>query len=90
MSDADFDAVFRELRSILVPFGNELTVTADSDTAYVLDTPFSKRWKKELSFGKAEIGKRYVSFLTLFGTDARHGHDSRIPKRRGDRRAHRE
>src|SRR6056297_575685 len=62
MPDTDFDPVFRALRSILVPFGDELTVTTDTPTAYVLDTPYSKRWKKELSFGKAEIGKRYVSF----------------------------
>ena len=61
----DFPAVFEELKSILKPFAQELTVTADTAEVYSIDGPYSEKWRKQLFFGSAQIKKNYVSFYLM-------------------------
>ena len=61
----DFPIVFEHLKNILEPFAPKLTVTANTMSAYSLDGPYSKKWKKELFFGSAQLKKNYVSFYLM-------------------------
>ena len=61
-SSIDFPLVFEELKTILKPYAEKLTLTADTADAYSLDGPYSEKWKKEIFFGAAQIKKNYVSF----------------------------
>ena len=61
----DFPVVFEQLKSILKPYAEDLTVKADTADTYYLDGPYSEKWKKELFFGSAQIKKNYVSFYLM-------------------------
>jgi hypothetical protein len=66
MSDKnDFPIVFEQLKNILQPYAENLTVKADTPDTYYLDGPYSEKWKKELFFGSAQIKKNYVSFYLM-------------------------
>src|SRR5919197_3462442 len=61
----DFPFVFEQLKNILKPYAEKLTLKADtSDTCYI-DGPYSEKWKKQLFFGSAQIKKNYVSFYLM-------------------------
>jgi hypothetical protein len=63
MAKADqFPALYAALRAIFVPYLDRLTVQTDAPGVICLNAPKSPWPDKELFFGKAEIGKRYVSF----------------------------
>jgi len=62
MNTDDFQPVFASLRRILEPYAGRMIVTTDSPQAYMLNTPYSPRWKKELFFAGCQINKSYVSF----------------------------
>ena len=51
----DFPLVFEELKKILKPYSNKLTVTADTSSAYSLDGPYSERWKKVIYLGALKV-----------------------------------
>lgn len=61
----DFPIVFEQLKNILKPYENSLTVKTDTPEAYYLDGPYSEKWKKELFFGSVQIKKNYVSFYLM-------------------------
>jgi hypothetical protein len=61
----DFPLVFEQLKNILQPFAEKLTVKADTSDTYYLDGPYSEKWKKELFFGSVQIKKNYVSFYLM-------------------------
>ncbi|HKY55628.1 MAG TPA: hypothetical protein VJM08_15030 [Anaerolineales bacterium] len=61
----DFTIVFKHLKNILEPLAPNLTITADTSSAYSLDGPYSEKWKKELFFGSAQLKKNYVSFYLM-------------------------
>ena len=61
----DFPLVFEQLRSILKPYAESLTVKTDTPDSYYLDGPYSEKWQKELFFGSAQIKKNYVSFYLM-------------------------
>src|SRR5687768_8646743 len=61
----DFPVVFEQLKNILKPYAQDLTVKADTADTYYLDGPYSQKWKKELFFGSAQIKKNYVSFYLM-------------------------
>jgi hypothetical protein len=61
----DFPIVFEQLKEILKPYADNLTVTADKVDSYSLDGPYSKKWKKDLFFGSVQIKKNYVSFYLM-------------------------
>jgi hypothetical protein len=61
----DFSPVFEELKNILRPYTEKLTLTADTADTYYIDGPYSKKWKKQLFFGSAQIKKSYVSFYLM-------------------------
>jgi hypothetical protein len=61
----DFHLVFEQLKNILQPFAENLTVKADTADTYYLDGPYSEKWKKELFFGSVQIKKNYVSFYLM-------------------------
>ena len=60
-----FPIVFAQLRSILQPYAQDLTVKVDTPDTYYLDGPYSEKWKKELFFGSTQIKKNYVSFYLM-------------------------
>jgi hypothetical protein len=64
-AQTDFPIVFEQLKSILKPYAEDLTVKADTADTYYLDGPYSEKWKKELFFGSAQIKKNYVSFYLM-------------------------
>lgn len=61
----DFPHVFEMLKAILKPYAKNLTITADTSSAYSLDGPYSEKYKKALFFGAAQIKKNYVSFYLM-------------------------
>jgi hypothetical protein len=61
----DFPNVFEQLKRILQPYAQNLTVKTDTADTYYLDGPYSEKWKKELFFGSAQIKKNYVSFYLM-------------------------
>ena len=61
----DFPSVFDQLKSILKPYAKNLTVTADTATAYSLDGPYSEKYKKVIFYGAVQIKKNYVSFYLM-------------------------
>ena len=61
----DLSFVFEQLKSILKPYAEKLTLTADTADSYSLDGPYSEKWKKELFFGSAQIKKNYASFYLM-------------------------
>jgi len=61
----NFPSVFEKLKSIIKPYAKKLTVTADTQSAYSLDGPYSEKWKMDLFFGSAQIKKNYVSFYLM-------------------------
>jgi hypothetical protein len=61
----DFPIVFEQLKSILKPYAQNLTVKTDTGDTYYLDGPYSAKWEKELFFGSAQIKKNYVSFYLM-------------------------
>jgi len=64
-SQNEFPLVFEQLKAILRPYANKLTVTADTPQAYSLDGPYSEKWKKVVFFGSAQTKKNYVSFYLM-------------------------
>jgi hypothetical protein len=64
-SQNEFPLVFEQLKAILSPYANKLTVTADTPQAYSLDGPYSAKWKKVIFFGSAQTKKNYVSFYLM-------------------------
>ena len=64
-SKADLPLVFEQLKNILRPYAEKLTLKADTSDSYYLDGPYSEKWKKELFFGSAQIKKNYVSFYLM-------------------------
>ena len=61
----DFPLVFEQLKSIIKPYAKNLTITADTATAYSLDGPYSEKYKQVLFFSSAQIKKNYVSFYLM-------------------------
>jgi hypothetical protein len=64
-SKDDLPLVFEELKNILRPYAERLSLKADTSDSYYLDGPYSEKWKKELFFGSAQIKKNYVSFYLM-------------------------
>ena len=62
---ADFPFVFEKLKSILKPYAKNLTITADTSTAYSIDGPYSEKYKKVIFFGAVQVKKNYVSFYLM-------------------------
>ncbi|SRR5258708_6351238 len=61
----NFPLVFEQLKFILKPYAKNLTVTADTSTAYSLDGPYIEKYKKVVFFGAVQIKKNYVSFYLM-------------------------
>lgn len=61
----DFLIVFEQLKNILLPYAQTLTVKTDTADTYYLDGPYSEAWKKALFFASAQIKKNYVSFYLM-------------------------
>lgn len=64
-SDNDFSIVFEQLKNILKPYAEKLTLKADTSDSYYIDGPYSEKWKKQLFFGSAQVKKNYVSFYLM-------------------------
>ena len=64
-SDNDFSIVFEQLKNILKPYAEKLTLKANTSDSYYIDGPYSEKWKKQLFFGSAQVKKNYVSFYLM-------------------------
>lgn len=64
-TQTEFPLVFENLKSILKPYAKNLIIKVDTAEGYSLDSPYIKKWKKELFFGAAQIKKNYVSFYLM-------------------------
>jgi len=64
-SKDDLPLVFEQLKNILRPYAERLSLKADTSDSYYLDGPYSEKWKKELFFGSTQIKKNYVSFYLM-------------------------
>ena len=64
-SNNDFPMVFEQLKNILKPYAERLTLKADTPDTYYVDGPYSEKWKKQLFFGSAQVKKNYVSFYLM-------------------------
>lgn len=60
-----FQAIFGQLKRILEPFAERLSVEADTAENYSLNTPYVEQWKKPLFFGAVQIKKNYVSYYLM-------------------------
>jgi hypothetical protein len=56
------DAVFAEMRAILVPYAADLDVKRDDAAELYLDTRFLQKNGKPLFFGAVQLKKAHVSF----------------------------
>ncbi|HLO16939.1 MAG TPA: hypothetical protein VK206_19040 [Anaerolineales bacterium] len=61
----DFPVIFEQLRNILKPYAEKLTLKVDTPDTFYIDGPYSEKWKKQLFFGSAQIKKNYVSFYLM-------------------------
>ena len=61
----DFPIVFEQLKNILKPYAEKLTLTTDTPDTYYIDGPYSEKWKKQLFFASTIIKKNYVSFYLM-------------------------
>lgn len=68
-SNAQFAAVFNELRAILADYAPRLNVVHDTAGYYYVDTHTIGANKKPIHFGAVRIGKNYVSyyFMPVYG-----------------------
>jgi hypothetical protein len=64
-SNNDFPVVFEQLKNILKPYAEKLTLKVDTSDMYYIDGPYSEKWKKQLFFGSAQVKKNYVSFYLM-------------------------
>jgi hypothetical protein len=64
-SHNDFPIVFEQLKNILKPYAEKLTLKVDTSDTYYIDGPYSQKWKKQLFFGSAVVRKNYVSFYLM-------------------------
>jgi hypothetical protein len=65
ISKNDFPIVFEQLKNILKPYAEKLTLTTDTPDAYSIDGPYSEQWKKQLFFASTVTKKNYVSFYLM-------------------------
>jgi hypothetical protein len=61
----DLPIVFEQLKNILKPYAENLTLKTDTPDTYYIDGPYSEKWKKQLFFGSAQVKKNYVSFYLM-------------------------
>lgn len=57
-----FTIVFERLKGIMQTYEPDLRINENQAEKYSLPEPFMPQYKKDLWFGKVEIGKRYVSY----------------------------
>lgn len=60
-----FHEVFVALKAVLSQYESGLLVAGGSSDNYLLNTPYSERWKKELMFGAVQRKKNYVSYYLM-------------------------
>ena len=64
-SNNDFPIVFEQLKKILKPYAEKLTLTTDTSDTFSIDGPYSEKWKKQLFFASTVTKKNYVSFYLM-------------------------
>jgi hypothetical protein len=58
----DLGRVFRRLKALMQPYGEQLEVKADAAGEYYVDTRHAMKNKKPLFFGAVQIRKNYVAY----------------------------
>ena len=65
MQQTEFIQVFEALKNLFEPVKGDAVVLEDSDKSYMLKTPFSKKYGREIYLGGVRIQKNYVSFYLM-------------------------
>ena len=66
MTDAaQFPILFERLKSFLSPVAENARVSADLPGVFMLETPFTEKFGREISIGGVKIQKNYVSFYLM-------------------------
>ena len=63
--DITFDSVFQELKNLLQPYREQLSLQADTPGYYSLETVSPSFRGRPLFFGSVQIKKNYVSFYLM-------------------------
>lgn len=58
----DFQIVFEQLKSLILPHASQLIIKTDLADQYFLDTSFVRPDGYRISFGGVQINKNYVSY----------------------------
>jgi hypothetical protein len=64
-ANSELPIVFEQLKNILKPYAENLTLKTDTLDTYYIDGPYSEKWKKQLFFGSTQVKKNYVSFYLM-------------------------
>lgn len=59
---ADFEVIFNQLKTILVPYAESLVLVKDAHDEYLINTQHVMKNGNAMYFGSAKINKNYVSF----------------------------
>lgn len=59
---SDFNEVYIQLRSIILPYGQEMDCTTDGEEGISIDTRHIQANQRPLYFGGVQIKKNYVSY----------------------------
>ena len=61
----EFGAIFNRLKSLLTPYAEKSKISTDLPDTYMLDTPFSERYGREIYVGGVKVRKNYVSYYLM-------------------------
>lgn len=60
-----FEDIFNRLKELFEPAKRDAVALEDSQTSYMLNTPYTKKYGKEIYLGGVRIQKNYVSFYLM-------------------------
>ncbi len=65
MDQVAFEDIFNRLKELFEPAKRDAVALEDSQTSYMLNTPYTKKYGKEIYLGGVRIQKNYVSFYLM-------------------------
>lgn len=65
MEQVELDRVFERLKNLWEPVQGDAVAVEDSQRSFMLSTPYSKKYGKEINLGGVKIQKNYVSFYLM-------------------------
>jgi hypothetical protein len=65
MDQVEFNHIFERLKNLFETAKGDAVALEDSPKSYMLNTPYSKKYGKEVYLGGVRIQKNYVSFYLM-------------------------